>query len=302
MGIKMEKLQSWSTSTRLKFMVLVIGPDEARELLLHNDKNRPLSDITVARYAKAMHDDGWALTGESLIFSDTGRLLNGQHRLHAIIKSKSVIETAAIFGVSEEAFDKIDAGRKRSVADLLAERGIPNNKNVAAAVASLCEMKAGAQGIGVTNLRNFRQNTLTSVTIGVDNQKQLVAAARLCAQHPAVKLVNGATIAVLACMIASGKEGVAGDFVSKIASGEGITRGDPELAFRKKVMDAKMRGADLEQSIQLAFLIKCAIAKLKGAKIITLSFSEGDAFPVMPGLELLNIPEIQDRCTMLAIG
>lgn len=295
MGTKIEKLQSWATSTDLQFMVLVIGPDEAKELLDANQVNRPLTDAAVARYAGFMDEGEWALTGEPLIFSGTGRLLNGQHRLHAIVRSKAVIEVVAIYGINESAFDKMDAGKNRTISDLIGVRGVPNHVAVASVAYALCKMKAGSAGIGLTNMNNYLPTKAIVVDVAMNNMEYVGRAAAMFSSHKSTGIVNGETGAALACMLAMGKEDVSKDFLVKLATGEGIVRGDPELAFRQKILDMKLRGAKIDNNLQLAYLVKSGAAKIKGAKITTLRMGDSESFPAMPGLDLLKIPKIPHR-------
>lgn len=293
MGTNLDLLRSWSEKNNsIKFMVLIIGPEEAEELLKSNDHNRPLADGVIAQYARDMKDGAWSLNGEALIFSPAGRLLNGQHRLHAVIRSGSVIEVAAIYGIHEEAFDTMDAGKKRGVSDLLGMRQVKHSVAIASAVGHLCFIHAGINGVAIGNLTNYRPSKAMAVKIAMENETYLTGAADIAARHKTVGIVGAALIAVLACMIAFGKKSVAEDFAAKLSSGEGIVRGDPEFAFRQKVLDIKLRGGKINEMLKLVYLIKCASAKIVGGKVLTLRMNEGEPFPVMPGFNFLSIQAV----------
>jgi hypothetical protein len=290
MGTTLDLLHQWAEINHsIKFMVLVIGPEEAEELLNLNNKNRPLADGFIAQYARDMKDGLWSLNGEALIFSTDGRLLNGQHRLHAVIRSGSVIEVAAIYGIHEDAFDTMDAGKKRGVSDLLGMRDVRYQATIAGAVSNLFYMAAGVGGAGVLTLKNYRPSKAVAVKTAMDNLEYLLPACEMTAKRPTIGIVGTGLVAVLACMIASGKKPEAQDFLTKLSSGEGIVRGDPEYAFRQKVLDVKLRGATLNDMIKMAYLIKCASAKISTQKVLTLRLNEGEPFPAMPGLEAMNI-------------
>ena len=74
-------------------------------------KNRKVDDNLVDRYAHQMKKGLWDVNGEGIIIAESGRLLNGQHRLHAVIKSGKTIQSVVIYGVEEEAFKTIDTGK-----------------------------------------------------------------------------------------------------------------------------------------------------------------------------------------------
>jgi hypothetical protein len=85
-----------------------------------NSHNRPISQSTVERYTQEILAGRWKSNGQAIVFSDTGQLLNGQHRLKAVVAANRSIETLIVWGVSDSAFDTIDDGNKRSLADILA--------------------------------------------------------------------------------------------------------------------------------------------------------------------------------------
>ncbi len=68
-----------------KLSLRIITPGQSEEWLKNNNKhNRPLSRKDIERYAASMESGRWLLNGETIIFDNTGNLLNGQHRLVAV--------------------------------------------------------------------------------------------------------------------------------------------------------------------------------------------------------------------------
>lgn len=97
----------------------VITPQIAAEWLRRNVSNRAQRAGTVKKYAVTMASGKWMLTPEGICFDTTGRLLNGQHRLAAIVQSGSVVEAVIFRGVKPEVFHAFDRGLNRSHADAL---------------------------------------------------------------------------------------------------------------------------------------------------------------------------------------
>ena len=65
-----------------------ITPDKAQEYLKKNCKNnRRINERRISIYAEDMRDGKWQLNGEAIKFNKKGILIDGQHRLMAIIKS-----------------------------------------------------------------------------------------------------------------------------------------------------------------------------------------------------------------------
>lgn len=116
--------------------VVSVTPELAAEWLSANiGNNRKISKRTVSRYASEMASGRWLLTGEAIQFDLNGRLINGQHRLSAVVESKATVQLLVIKGLGEEAVMVLDTGRVRSASDALEVAGLSPNSNQTAALA-----------------------------------------------------------------------------------------------------------------------------------------------------------------------
>jgi len=66
----------------------MISPKLAEEYLLKNTSNRKLRLGTVETYARDMAEGRWEVTHQGIAFNKEGELIDGQHRLSAIVLSK----------------------------------------------------------------------------------------------------------------------------------------------------------------------------------------------------------------------
>lgn len=125
-----------------------ITPAKAQSLLEKSDfRNRILNKATVSRYAYAMQNGKWKANGEGIIMNCNGAVINGQHRLHAIIKAGKPVGMLVVKGVSIDAFDTMDTGRKRTNGDVLGIAGYQDRTTLAAALVVLHSYKtAGVFG------------------------------------------------------------------------------------------------------------------------------------------------------------
>lgn len=64
-----------------------ISPEEAAELPTRNESNRPLSKTVVSGFASAMRRGEWKLTHQGIALGQDGQVVDGQHRLSAIVES-----------------------------------------------------------------------------------------------------------------------------------------------------------------------------------------------------------------------
>jgi len=110
-----------------------IDPAEAREILAERNKgNRPIKRAKVAQYTNAMNHGRWKFTPVPLIFEEhTGRLLDGQNRLQAVVNSGKPQVFVVCDNASPDIMPAIDQGASRSASDHLTVRGIHGGASLA---------------------------------------------------------------------------------------------------------------------------------------------------------------------------
>ena len=107
--------------------VMTVTPEMARQWLEVNMKcNRPIMKNTVHSYARQMRAGAWALTHQGIAFDEMGELVDGQHRLRAIIEANIPVKMNVTFDVRRQAGEvfTVDMGRKRTYANVVAMSGI----------------------------------------------------------------------------------------------------------------------------------------------------------------------------------
>lgn len=98
----------------------IITPELAEQMLSRNIKNnRPVSIMTINQYAIDIVAGKWMDTADSIKFDIDGNMIDGQHRLHAIIKAGIPVEMWVATELNAESVRYIDTGRKRTANDLL---------------------------------------------------------------------------------------------------------------------------------------------------------------------------------------
>src|SRR5579884_3546217 len=66
---------------------MLVTPEIAREWLTHNVKNRTLSEDSANALARDIKSGNWLTTHQGIAFNDRNELMDGQHRLEAIIRA-----------------------------------------------------------------------------------------------------------------------------------------------------------------------------------------------------------------------
>lgn len=99
-----------------------VTPAMAAKWLGHNDGNRKLREHRVKYFAEAMTRDEWKLTHQGIAIAKTGRLIDGQHRLRAIVLTGKTVPMLVTTDLEEDTYAVLDAGQARTMADRLQAR------------------------------------------------------------------------------------------------------------------------------------------------------------------------------------
>lgn len=102
----------------------LISPEIASEMLSGNDRNRRLNPNHVKFLTDQIINDCWQITGDPVKLNTEGVLLDGQHRLSAIIKAGKAVNVFVARDVPDKVFTVLDTGKNRSGGDTLAIAGL----------------------------------------------------------------------------------------------------------------------------------------------------------------------------------
>ncbi|MFD7379474.1 ParB N-terminal domain-containing protein [Streptomyces mirabilis] len=121
----------------MRMEVLHVSPELAANWLTRNTNNRPLSKNAVQQLADQIERGEWQLTHQGIAFDEDDVLIDGQHRLAAIVRAGLTVPLTVTHGVPRTAFTVMDTGRKRTGRDALALAGEANATHLAAALRGL---------------------------------------------------------------------------------------------------------------------------------------------------------------------
>ena len=97
-----------------------ITPEIAKSMLERVGKQRAVVRGHVITLARALTEGEWPSRHPApIVFDSSGALIDGQHRLLAIIESGVGTELLVVRGINPEVWDTIDVGRQREARDVL---------------------------------------------------------------------------------------------------------------------------------------------------------------------------------------
>jgi hypothetical protein len=127
--------------------VVMMTPERARKLLKHNKINRRLREYHVRRISALMLGGRWRFNGDTIRLDTEGNLLDGQHRLNAIVNTGITIPVVLVCGVERDAMPTIDTAKlQRSYGDVIQIKGGASDRyqqQVGTALVWLCRYDRG---------------------------------------------------------------------------------------------------------------------------------------------------------------
>ena len=126
---------TFEKDTKPKFEVMDITPDMAKKILAHRNKNnRPIRYTHLEKLSEAIEKDEWKVTNQGIAFDADGNLIDGQHRLAAILQTRKTVKMMVATNMDAGIFDVVDTGSKRSTGDALDILGSEHGRTVSAAL------------------------------------------------------------------------------------------------------------------------------------------------------------------------
>jgi hypothetical protein len=267
-------------NTNVDISIQTITPTIARGMLEANKGNRPRADKHVKKLALAMKNGEWKFNGEAIKFNGD-KLVDGQHRLSAIVESGVSVQTLVIRNLDDDVFDTIDQGKKRTMGDTLSVLG-EKHYNQLASVLRMTD--AYYTGTINTNKPHNPSNADADRLLGAYPEAR--RSVDYVSKSGIRKHVQASVAGTFHC-IASRVDGVAPEdvdtFVQRVATGVGLQETDAEYKLRDKLIENRTSAAKLPQRVLLAYWIKAWNLHRKGkpVKILRLKLS-GDGAEDFP--------------------
>ena len=241
--------QMLNTSNKVDTRIITVTPQMAQAILNHHAPNRPVSHHSVGKYASDMTSGRWVYNGQNIIFDDDGYLIDGQHRLRAVIQSGASVRMGVTMGISRNTFDTIDTGRVRSNSDLMGMLGSKDNRMAALIVKGgyLLDNKSSLTTIvGRHEIVSYYETW----------QPQIDRVAEYAQKHFKRGLIPASSLAIV--MFMATRHGVYSfePFVEGVLSGESLVAGDPRHSLREWAINSKIRNGRINPTSALWAVIR----------------------------------------------
>lgn len=252
-----------------------VTPAKAKQWLTTlNTKNRKLRDHRVSLYANQMERDQWLPTGDTIKFDTTGSLVDGQHRLAAMVAANKTYTLPVVRNLPPEAFAVLDNGMGRTPGDALG-REVKAASHKAASIRLLIVYEAGfdprkaepKQLVSKIDVANFYEANQTSI------DEAYPIASKLYESFAGGN--RGAWLAfVYLAQTASPTHVV--EFIEGVLTGENLSRGDVRLALRNWLGNGNSKPT---AGHHLGMIIKAWNAWMRGESRTSMMFRDSEEFP-----------------------
>ena len=261
-----------------------VTPELAEEWLKDHKNIRGWKDYRSRQYAKEMANSKWQLNGTTIKFDNSGKLIDGQHRLHAIIMSKKSQVMLVCQGCTDEG--TVDTGSKRSVSIYLNNDGVRNATKVASTLKHVFYWKK-TKGWSVSS--SDALFTYDAARILIEEIPWIEDLVSSCVG--VYEFHRGSEFA--AVMAAFRIEGNSPDliniFINSVGTGEGLSRRDPAYTLRKYFWESVRKKEKLSRHKFIYYTVRALNAFLHDESLGSIHYRVvDDKPPEIPLIKKIN--------------
>lgn len=258
----------------------LITPISAQHYLNLSKSNRNISTSKVARYAKDMMANKWVVgTGETIKVSNTNVLLDGHHRLRAVLLSQKPIVMDIAFDLQDSVFTVIDTGKSRNSGDCFRIAGIKHFTALPAIILNYYFLSQNKRRNASSEFTPTN-NELLDMYLNNSNfwDKVAINADRWYSNFS--KILNRSLIGGIYSYLNDLHEVKAQRFMNELCTGANVTH-PIIISLRNKLIQDKLSSTKLPNNAKLGMIIKAWNIYSMGKPVTQLRFEYSkDVFPI----------------------
>ncbi len=248
-----------------------ITPEKAQHYLDAMGSNRSYSEDTAIKYGRDMTENRWMPTSQGIGFDYTGKLIDGQHRLRAIIKTAVPVYSVVVRNLHPDAMRATDDNRKRTFSDDLKIEDRERYVKVASATSMIVRFQRG-------RAKNLKLSTVSKIALSRLEQREELARLeregnlqysvyRAASLYQAWRIPESAGACVYYLARGYYGEDFTEGFFEALAEGAGLQKGDPTLALAQRVKLMANQKPKAEGHVYAGALLKAMRQETEGKKI-----------------------------------
>ena len=239
--------------------IATITPEWAQEILRQNVHNRHIRRSLVDKYAHAIQTNQFPLTHQGIAIGSNGVLLDGQHRLLAIVKTGMPLETLLCTNCDPATFTVLDSGATRKSADVLRIEHVPSANTAAAAIRMYILYHDWTDKVWNGRVKVPTNDDIFNYYKSREDEINYAVQKCTYVRKTFKQLTNASSLATFTLLALNKKHSVADIelFLQKLAHGTNLEEFCPVLRFRTAVFNGVLqnRRGNMPQ-LTLASIIK----------------------------------------------
>ena len=262
-------------------MKTLITPELAKKMLEKNTINREINKAGLEFLVNEMTENRFKYNGESIIVSKNGNLMDGQHRLLAIVKSGVSVYINIVDGIEEETMSTIDTGTVRTAASVFSLNGIKSSNYVSAITKQIITKQD-------TNRRHMNGKKIKESNQELFNffnmRKETISSMYLFCQslNKSNLKVMSITMAASYLYLFSLEDKRAKNFIRELYNGNQETSSNAAIKLRDKLANSKISAIKFSKQRERDLVIYCWRKYILGENIkvfrnnLNMSFLRGN--------------------------
>lgn len=259
----------------MKLELRTINKQIAEVLLQGNTINRKANNDHITSLSIHMKEGNWKSSGDPIRISKTGRLLDGQHRLMAVVKSDTSHEFVVISELEDEVFDVIDTGKNRNAGDMLKISNVLNSTTIAGIIklVSTYERDLAVTGTGSTFQKQINAPFKVLEKYNQDPLHWQETHRSASRYYDKCKLLHPSEYGLLYHIFSKIKKSDAEEFLEKLSSGMDLKENDPILLLRNRLIEYKSNKFRVNFKLKLGLVFIAWNHYRKGNELKQLRFN-----------------------------
>lgn len=255
---------------------MIVTPAMARGWLQKNPKNRKVRSEQVLKYAEDIRAGHWRLNGETIVMASDGTIIDGQHRLLAILEAGKDIETFVAFGIDPSGFETMDQGRSRTPSDVLGIYGYPSPNELASLARLWVLWKKNGTPYETTRTVNPPTQEIVGQVVEMSDQFQ-----DALRRTNGVRKNFGGGSAMPFCWLQFGLIDLSDRdmFFERLTDGQALIEGDAVFAVRRALYEIRLRHRSMPRNQMIGLVTKAWNKYRMHERVLVLAFRADEAWP-----------------------
>lgn len=240
----------------IKYTKTLLTPELAKKLLEGNIDNRRVKQAVLLKYYKQIIEGRWVYgTAETIKIASTNRILDGQHRMLAVIKANTPIYIDIATGLDESVYKFLDTGSTRNATDVFKIEGIKNENKLPSIISFFNLLEAGKKHKSLHVHEKSTNAMLLEQYYEDENFWQSVSRNAFNWYLGFAKILTPAFIGGFYAHFYKLNNDKAHSFMLQLTSGINVEN-ETILLLRNKLMVDKMSIKKMPQTLKMALVIK----------------------------------------------